>query len=115
MHRFLSSNRHAKHIQHYVMHCSIGDWFVLYQMNKQMNKRFFSEFLALVSIKVNPDPYLRADPEVDIMKTEDDNQPNGAAFYDEEALGKWREDCSKKHKLVKFTPSVSLQLKGRKN
>ena len=90
MHRFLSSNRHAKHIQHYVLHCSIGDWFVLYQMNKQMNKRFFSEFLALVSIKVNPDPYLRADPEVDIMKTEDDNQANGTAFYDEEELGKWR-------------------------
>ena len=31
---------------------SIGDWFVLYQMNKQMSKRFFSEFLALLSIKV---------------------------------------------------------------
>ena len=89
MHRFLSSNRHAKHIQHYVLNCSIGDWFVLYQMNKQMNKRFFSEFLALVSIKVNPDPYLRADPEVDIMKTEDDTQANGTAFYDEEELGKW--------------------------
>ena len=88
MHRFLSNNRHAKHIQHYILHCSIGDWFVLYQMNKQMNKRFFSEFLALVSIKVNPDPYLRADPEVDIMKTEDDNLPNGAAFYDEDALSK---------------------------
>ena len=74
-----------------------------------MNKRFFSEFLALVSIKVNsfleayniqifiihwhkhcdqvnPDPYLRADPEVDIMKT-DDEGPNGTAFYDEEELG----------------------------
>ena len=89
MHRFLSSNRHAKHIQHYVLHCSIGDWFVLYQMNKQMNKRFFSEFLALVSIKVNPDPYLRADPEVDIMKTED-TEANGTAFYDEEELGKLR-------------------------
>lgn len=96
MHRFLSSNRHAKHIQHYVLHCSIGDWFVLYQMNKQMNKRFFSEFLALVSIKVNPDPYLRADPEVDIMKTEDDNQPNGAAFYDEEELAKREEKLKRK-------------------
>ena len=79
-------------------------------MNKQMNKRFFSEFLALVSIKVksfckhtnmilfkqiltkvNPDPYLRADPEVDIMKT-DDEGPNGTAFYDEEELG--GEDCN---------------------
>ena len=72
-------------------------------MNKQMNKRFFSEFLALLSIKViicilselwaifplkvNPDPYLRADPEIDIMKKEDEF-PNGMAnFYDEEELG----------------------------
>jgi len=95
MHRFLSSNRHAKHIQHYVLNCSVGDWFVLYQMNKQMNKRFFSEFLALVSIKVNPDPYLRADPEVDIMKT-DDEGPNGTAFYDEEELAKREERLRRK-------------------
>ena len=52
-----------------------------------MNKRFFSEFLALLSIKVNPDPYLRADPEIDVMKTEDDGLANGQAFYDEEELG----------------------------
>ena len=31
---------------------SIGDWFLLYQMNKNMNKRFFAEFLALLSLKV---------------------------------------------------------------
>jgi len=96
MHRFLSSNRHAKHIQHYVQNCSIGDWFVLYQMNKQMNKRFFSEFLALLSIKVNPDPYLRADPEIDIMKHDDDGLPNGAAFYDEEELAKREERLKRK-------------------
>jgi len=71
MHRYLSSNRHAKHIQHYIRNCSIGDWFVLYQMNKTMNKRFFSEFLALLSVKVNPDPYVRSDPEVDINKQEE--------------------------------------------
>ena len=53
-----------------------------------MNKRFFSEFLALLSIKVNPDPYLRADPEIDVMKTEDDGLANGQAFYDEEELAK---------------------------
>ena len=41
--------------------------------------------------QVNPDPYLRADPEVDIMKT-DDEGPNGTAFYDEEELG--GEDCN---------------------
>ena len=38
-------------------------------------------------MKVNPDPYLRADPEIDIMKKEDEF-PNGMAnFYDEEELG----------------------------
>ena len=41
-----------RHIQHYVATCSIGDWFVLYQMSKNMNKRFFAEFLALLSLKV---------------------------------------------------------------
>ena len=44
--------RHVRHIQHYVRSCSVGDWFVLYQMNKNMNKRFFAEFLALLSLKV---------------------------------------------------------------
>ena len=35
-----------------LLYCSIGDWFLLYQMNKNMNKRFFAEFLALLSLKV---------------------------------------------------------------
>ena len=50
--RYLSKNKHVRHIQHYVATCSIGDWFVLYQMSKNMNKRFFAEFLALLSLKV---------------------------------------------------------------
>ena len=57
---------------------SIGDWFVLYQMSKNMNKRFFAEFIALLSLKINPDPYLSADPEIDILKRSDDEEgPNG--------------------------------------
>ena len=52
MDRYLANNKHAKHIEHYVHYCSIGDWFLLYQMNKSMNKRFFAEFLALLSMKV---------------------------------------------------------------
>ena len=31
---------------------SIGDWFVLYMMNKNMNKRFFAEFMASLSMRV---------------------------------------------------------------
>jgi len=78
MHRYMNNNKHALHIQHYIMNCSIGDWFVLYQMSKNMNKRFFAEFIALLSLKINPDPYLSADPEIDILKRSDDEEgPNG--------------------------------------
>eukprot|EP00092_Neocalanus_flemingeri_P092866 GFUD01117948.1.p1 GENE.GFUD01117948.1~~GFUD01117948.1.p1 ORF type:complete len:119 (+),score=46.92 GFUD01117948.1:2-358(+) len=97
MHHYLSNNKHAKHIEHYVVNCSIGDWFVLYQMNKNMNKRFFAEFLALLSIKINPDPDLSADPEIDILKTED-GLPNGTIddYYDENELEKSQEKLKKK-------------------
>ena len=89
-----------RHIQHYIANCSIGDWFVLYQMSKNMNKRFFSEFLALLSLKVNPDPDAEDDAEIDIVKQifaqnqEDPSAPDMAStkfpddssvdFYDEE-------------------------------
>jgi len=87
MHSYLNKNKHAKHIQHYILNCSIGDWFVLYQMNKNMNKRFFAEFLALLSIKINPDPDLSADPEIDILKKEDGLANGGVDdYYDEEEL-----------------------------
>lgn len=47
-------------------------------MSKNMNKRFFAEFIALLSLKINPDPYLSADPEIDILKRSDDEEgPNG--------------------------------------
>ena len=29
-------------------HCSLGDWLVLYQMARNMNKRFFAEFLYVL-------------------------------------------------------------------
>ena len=54
-----------------------------------MNKRFFAEFLALLSIKINPDPDLEDNPEIDIFKTEE-AFANGAIddYYDEEELGR---------------------------
>jgi len=52
-----------------------------------MNKRFFAEFLALLSIKINPDPDLSADPEIDILKKEDGLANGGVDdYYDEEEL-----------------------------
>ena len=52
-----------------------------------MNKRFFAEFIALLSLKINPDPYLSADPEIDILKRSDDEEgPNGDSGVGEATL-----------------------------
>ena len=34
--QYLSNNKHTKHIKHYVRNCSLGDWFVLYQMSRYL-------------------------------------------------------------------------------
>ena len=90
MDQYISNNKHVKHIEKYINKCSIGDWFVLYMMNKNMNKRFFAEFLSNLSLKVkiivhikwlnifamhfkipykvNPLPEENDDPEINIIK-----------------------------------------------
>lgn len=37
--RYFKTNANMRHVEHYVKHCSIGDWFVLYQMSRNMNTR----------------------------------------------------------------------------
>jgi len=83
MYKYLTNNKHTKHIKHYVRNCSLGDWFVLYQMSRNMNSRFFAEFIALLSLRVNPDPYVECDPEVDIDKAQAEEDAN---YFDEEDL-----------------------------
>jgi len=61
MHRYFKGNSNLKHIMHYVTHASIGDWFVLYQMSRNMNRRFFADFLAALSKRVNPCPEMNSD------------------------------------------------------
>ena len=59
----------SRHVEHYIKKCSYGDWFVLYQMSRNMNRRFFAEFLTLLSRRVNPDPNVDDDEEnEDILK-----------------------------------------------
>lgn len=46
MHRYFKRNDNLDQIQDYIIKdCTIGDWFVLYQMSKTLNKRFFHDFL----------------------------------------------------------------------
>jgi len=54
--RYFKKNENDRHIEHYVKHCSLGDWLVLYHMARNMNKRFFADFLSVLSKTVNPHP-----------------------------------------------------------
>ena len=40
MSRYFKTDANMRHVQHYAKHCSIGDWFVLYQMSRNMNTRY---------------------------------------------------------------------------
>ena len=52
MNRYFKRSHKMDKIRAFIDDCKLGDWFVLYQMSKNMNKRFFAEFLALLSLKV---------------------------------------------------------------
>ena len=47
--RYFKRDEKLDAIKDYVMKCKIGDWFVLYQMSKNLNKRLFYDFLILLS------------------------------------------------------------------
>ncbi|XP_023325021.1 innexin inx2 isoform X2 [Eurytemora carolleeae] len=70
MHRYFKNNENIQHIKHYVYHCSIGDWFVLYQMSRNMNRRFFADFLVVLSKRVNPHPNAHCDEHPFFTETE---------------------------------------------
>ena len=47
--RHFKNNEHTPDIKEYIQNCTIGDWFVLYQMSKNLNRRFFNLFLTRLS------------------------------------------------------------------
>jgi len=94
MDQYITNNKQRQQIEYYVGHCSIGDWFVLYQMNKNMNKRFFAEFVAALSLKVNPEPDVLDDPEIDLIK---DRAENDEDYYDIDELGQPMPDSPNPH------------------
>ena len=71
MSRYFKTDANMRHVEHYAEHCSIGDWFVLYQMSRNMNNRFFAEFLVVLSRRVNPCPGLDADDCEFLIHTKD--------------------------------------------
>jgi len=38
-------------IRAFIVECKLGDWFVLYQMSKNLNRPFFMDFLTCLSVR----------------------------------------------------------------
>ena len=47
--RYFKNKENTVGIKSYIHHCTIGDWFVLYQMSKNLNRKFFYDFLIQLS------------------------------------------------------------------
>ncbi len=47
--RYFKEDENIANVKLYITSCTIGDWFVLYQMSKNLNRRFFHKFLIQLS------------------------------------------------------------------
>eukprot|EP00095_Tigriopus_kingsejongensis_P002119 snap_masked-scaffold447_size167621-processed-gene-0.10 protein:Tk02119 transcript:snap_masked-scaffold447_size167621-processed-gene-0.10-mRNA-1 annotation:"innexin inx2-like" len=88
MHHFFKYNAHKNHIRYYILHCSIGDWFVLYQMRKNLNRRFFGEFVALLSMTVDPDPTIEPDEPIIYLTPENIEKLKEYSYSSEASKGR---------------------------
>ena len=47
--RYFKHNENAMKVKAYINLCSRGDWFVLYQLSKNLNRPFFMDFLVTLA------------------------------------------------------------------
>jgi len=47
--RFFRRSGGRESIQSFLLECKVGDWFVLYQLSKNLNRQFFVDFLTAVT------------------------------------------------------------------
>ena len=55
MNRYFKRNANMDKVRTYIEKCSRGDWFVLYQLSKNLNRPFFMEFLVTLSRTLDPE------------------------------------------------------------
>jgi len=51
MNRYFKKSTKIVKIEHFVSQCKLGDWFVLYQLSKNINRPFFMDFLIHLSTR----------------------------------------------------------------
>ena len=49
VHRYFKHDENVAKVKNYIKRCSRGDWFVLYQLSKNLNRPFFMEFLVTLA------------------------------------------------------------------
>eukprot|EP00092_Neocalanus_flemingeri_P052760 GFUD01061790.1.p1 GENE.GFUD01061790.1~~GFUD01061790.1.p1 ORF type:complete len:208 (+),score=69.45 GFUD01061790.1:25-624(+) len=51
MNRYFKRSSKIVKIEHFLSECKLGDWFVLYQLSKNLNRPFFMDFLTHLSVR----------------------------------------------------------------
>ena len=60
-HRYFKRNENVKKMRTYIELCSRGDWFVLYQLSKNVNRPLFMDFLFTLARTGNTDKNIYSD------------------------------------------------------
>jgi len=99
MQKYFKNNAHIKCIKHYLTNCSIGDWYVLYQMSKNLNQRFFAEYLTVLAMTIDPDPTVENE-EAEIFITDEE--------LERHRNGHWSNKTSRKGSIMCSSSEESL-------
>jgi len=51
MNRYFKRSAKIVKIEHFISQCKLGDWFVLYQLSKNLNRPFFMDFITHLSVR----------------------------------------------------------------
>ena len=51
MNRYFKRSAKIVKIENYLNNAKLGDWFVLYQLSKNLNRPFFMDFLTVLSVR----------------------------------------------------------------
>lgn len=65
LNRYFKKSTKIEKIEIYIKECKLGDWFVLYQLSKNLNRPFFMDFLTQLSVRY-----------VEKSKNEDEEDPD---------------------------------------
>jgi len=82
--KYFKNHPHFLQLKIFLQECPLGDWFVLYQMSKNINKRFFMSFLAQLAKKISPD--LELGNSGDILKLITESKDRRLSFKDSKQI-----------------------------